>query len=512
MKKLGFLAVLTILLGTNAFGAAPGVGSYAELGAAMQIPVSIPSDFIVGCKRLPTAQGRCNINDDEVLQISGTGCYVCEDGYCGSGHVVAVAGRATIRNNGGTYTDSLYECYRGGFGYNDKWTKIGTIPYCTGAESRKNDNNAEKRLFNITAGTAYDITNGASVSVASSSDVCFDYACKDGYTRINGQNVCVKLNAQCTDKDGKKHTTGTALPNQDCAKANVAQSTVYKLTSLSNLRDGALCTATCESGGWSITLNDDACVDKYQPNSTKKQCVKTQAAINDDNATAARRNKCTNSGGTWSGGKCTCSASKNLRLSNGECVCTNENYKRNGDQCVLTDIAQEKKDCEAAASTGAYWQDNECKCENPQHEWRAKKCQLKTYIAACDKITGAHWVNNECKCQNANQEINSERTACVASASFTVSQDINNAYSQLTAIHNTFRDKKSVWKDAEGNFNTARLASDSIAGVVLGTAGGLITSHVVKKNQVENGFEDIKCTIGGQNVAEWGDQFRVGIQ
>ena len=376
MKKTWFLAVLTIMLGTNAFGAAPGVGSYAELGAAMQIPVSIPSDLIMGCKRLPTAQGRCNINDDEVLQISGTGCYVCEDGYCGSGHVVAVAGRATIRNNGGTYTDSLYECYRGGLGYNDKWIKIGTIPYCTGAESRKNDNNAEKRLFNITAGTAYDITNGASVSVASSSDVCFDYACKDGYTRINGQNVCVKLNAQCTDKDGKKHTTGTALPNQDCAKANVAQSTVYKLTSLSNLRDGALCTATCESGGWSITLNDDACVDKYQPNSTKKQCVKTQAAINDDNAAAARRNKCTNSGGTWSGGKCICNADKNLRLSNGECVCTDSNYERDGDKCVLTNPAQKQKDCEAAASTGAYWDGQDCKCENPQHEWnvRAKKC------------------------------------------------------------------------------------------------------------------------------------------
>ena len=72
--------------------------------------------------------------------------------------------------------------------------------------------------------------------------------------------------------------------------------------------------------------------------------------------------------------------------------------------------------------------------------------------------------------------------------------------------------ERNVWKDAEGNFNTARLVSDSVAGVVLGTAGGLITSSVVKKNQVENGFEDLKCTVGGQIVADWGDQFRVGIQ
>lgn len=86
---------------------------------------------------------------------------------------------------------------------------------------------------------------------------------------------------------------------------------------------------------------------------------------------------------------------------------------------------------------------------------------------------------------------------------------INNSTSQLDSIASGF--KVSVWKDKDGKFNTARLASDSIAGVVLGTAGGLITSSVVKKNQIENGFEDIKCTIGGQTVANWGDEFMVGI-
>lgn len=88
---------------------------------------------------------------------------------------------------------------------------------------------------------------------------------------------------------------------------------------------------------------------------------------------------------------------------------------------------------------------------------------------------------------------------------------IKQLYGKLSKYHDKFRSKVSVWKNADGNFNTARLASDSIAGVVLGTAGGLITSNIVKKNQIENGFEDIKCTIGGQNVAAWGDQFRIGI-
>jgi len=70
----------------------------------------------------------------------------------------------------------------------------------------------------------------------------------------------------------------------------------------------------------------------------------------------------------------------------------------------------------------------------------------------------------------------------------------------------------SVWKDKEGNFNTSRLVSDSIAGVVLGTAGGLITSSVVKKNQIKSGFEDVVCTVGGQEVGSYGDEITVGIQ
>lgn len=87
---------------------------------------------------------------------------------------------------------------------------------------------------------------------------------------------------------------------------------------------------------------------------------------------------------------------------------------------------------------------------------------------------------------------------------------ISNAVAKLNKIASDFN--TSVWKNAEGKFNTSRLISDSVAGVVLGTAGGLITSSVVKKNQVESGFEDIQCTVGGQVVAGWGDQFRVGIQ
>jgi hypothetical protein len=51
-----------------------------------------------------------------------------------------------------------------------------------------------------------------------------------------------------------------------------------------------------------------------------------------------------------------------------------------------------------------------------------------------------------------------------------------------------------------------------LAGVALGTAGGLISSHVIKKSQVKKGFEDIQCVIADKPVANWGDTFGVGIQ
>ena len=70
---------------------------------------------------------------------------------------------------------------------------------------------------------------------------------------------------------------------------------------------------------------------------------------------------------------------------------------------------------------------------------------------------------------------------------------------------------KNVWRNKDGDFNTARLISDATAGVVLGTAGGLISNKLIKKNQLKKGFDGISCYIGGQLVADYGDEFTVGM-
>lgn len=108
-------------------------------------------------------------------------------------------------------------------------------------------------------------------------------------------------------------------------------------------------------------------------------------------------------------------------------------------------------------------------------------------------------------------QVNTDSANAALNARITVSRtNISNAIKSINDASATL--DVSKWRNTEGNFNTSRLLSDSIAGVVLGTAGGLITSHVVKQGQIENGFEDLQCTVGGQVVANWNDQFRVGIQ
>lgn len=113
-----------------------------------------------------------------------------------------------------------------------------------------------------------------------------------------------------------------------------------------------------------------------------------------------------------------------------------------------------------------------------------------------------------CVCADSNKEIKNGKCEYTAGYVAKLGADVNNAYDGVKSIVDGL--KLNVWRDAEGNFNTARLASDSIAGVVLGTVGGIVTANVVKKSQVKKGFEDIQCHIGGQSVANFGDGFIVG--
>ena len=141
------------------------------------------------------------------------------------------------------------------------------------------------------------------------------------------------------------------------------------------------------------------------------------------------------------------------------------------------------------------------KCDDPEHMDENCKC----------KVPDTNVVGKKCTCVDSNKTIKGgkcEYTDEYKKKQENLAAQIDSVYAKLqTSIDGL---GLSVWKDAEGNFNTARLVSDGVAAVVLGTAGGLITSKIVKKNQVKQGLEDIQCYIGGQAVAGYGDEFTVG--
>lgn len=294
-------------------------------------------------------------------------------------------------------------------------------------------------------------------------DACFYYSCKEG-TELNADRTeCVLLDdvkpdagnvVGCgLDKNGTPYREGSKTA--DCStvakNANAASAARW-------CRDGAIteCEIVCRDGD---VLTDGKCVKKTEDKKT--QNTKTQnknAKVAEELVPAV--------------GVHPCVANKDVidkSINNVRTQCLNNN----------SDIA------EYIAAIDAF-------CAAPAvafSEW--KLAELLTF----DCVTQI-----DVRPDNRRQPAPVDTTV------------IKNRIASTVSAINQIELKQSVWRNAEGKFNTARLVSDSVAGVVLGTAGGLITSNVIKKNQVENGFEDISCTVGGQVVANWDDEFRVGVR
>lgn len=90
--------------------------------------------------------------------------------------------------------------------------------------------------------------------------------------------------------------------------------------------------------------------------------------------------------------------------------------------------------------------------------------------------------------------------------------EVKGARDRINAFMKMVDSDRSVWKNTDGSFNATRLASDLTAGVVLGTVGGVVSGVLIKKSQVDKGFDALNCSVGGQKIADWGDEFRVGLR
>lgn len=151
--------------------------------------------------------------------------------------------------------------------------------------------------------------------------------------------------------------------------------------------------------------------------------------------------------------------------------------------------------------------------------WKSKMQQIQNGRLDADlqkEIDEMQDLLNE-KCGNASGDIivmNSQTGGSVGTVNTenTNEIEIENAKRTLNNFFDKARKNASVWEKTDGSFNTARLASDLTAGVVLGTVGGVVSGHIIKKNQIKKGFEGLHCTVGGQTVADWGDEFSVGFR
>ncbi len=457
-------------------------------------------------------------------------CYRCNWGdnayECDENTTIAIFDPDYATNN---KVKGIYYCSDSG-DYDDDWVEFSPSSTCAASEITKAGYDADpskaEKFFSVTNGQP---TNG-NAGIVSGTDVgCVMYKCKSPYSPKPDKSGCIdaSLNANCRAHNGSTYANGHSL-NIRCTESSLPISS--GLSSTAHLVNDAVCTGTCETNGWNITLKNDSCDSTYEPDSNKKKCVEnaaTRQQRRQRQENASKQEKCEESGGTWASNRCTCDAAKNLRLEAGECKCLDEvNYKRSADgkSCELTDAAALQRKCEAAGSAGAVWDGTKCTCSDAKKIWNGSTCIANPNIANCEAIPGAKWSNGECKCKDEDKEMNEDGTECVETeearkrreeALKKAEQDA--AKARITSITGKLNSLKaglgtSVWKNKEGNFNTSRLVSDSVAGVVLGTAGGLITSNVIKKNQIKGGFEDINCTVRGQVVAGYGDDFQVGIQ
>ena len=434
-------------------------------------------------------------NDDEYLTIPGRrGCFVCQKGKCITGDVV-VATNARLDKK--SYKNHIFLCQ---LGWNDRWVpeQLRTCPekYLV----LRNDANAVEKIINPNTGET--VFNDNDAQVISGATPCIGYACMDGYTELNGRcvdNALIAAQANCED-------TGGVYNNGTCS-CNGA-------SGLKPKADGKSCEC----------INNN-----YEYNAAAKQCKETEASVQarkDADAAKAAQEKqaaCTQSGGAWANNACACDENKNLKTENNICVCISDDFERDAlNNCVKTNLAQLRERCAAAGNDVAYWENNSCRCRNVDMIWQNDRCVINPDKAICDNMVDAKWLGGRCVCNDSDYVYNNGKCvktddAVAREAAAQLTADQNTSRGKITTLSTTLKEmqegfKVTVWRNEDGTFNTTRLASDSIAAVVLGTTGGLVTSHVVKKNQVNKGFDDIQCTVGGQSVAGWGDEFRVGIQ
>ena len=428
-----------------------------------------------------TSMGDDRLNADTLENTrqgrrSAASCYICEDGYCTDGDIVYK----------GDF--SKFVVCRQSFGWigNDRWEDY-TPGYCDDemnleTEAMRGNSGLAKfwKIDGVRYGDREATLNGARTTLAGQ-NVCYYYACQEGSRFDTEQRKCVSGASVSQPTQPKPETVEEPAETGDAPTETVGAptETVDETVSSPELSNTERCIRN-RCGGLS--------------GSTRSQCV----GCCDVPSSVA----------IWN---------KNTRV----CECPNTSthvFNPSTLQCEPIEPSTPSQPVASTSQSVTQVQSSESDYECDQTQINNLLTLQVQYATNTSIVAQINQVIEYCDGDPSeivfNSMINQINIAISGVNTQAEQNQANQRIDQAVATLNTIRDGLRVnkWRNEEGKFNTSRLLSDSIAGVVLGTAGGLITSSVVKKSQVSDGFEDMQCTIGGQVVAGWGDQFRVGIQ
>ena len=476
--------------------------------------------------------GGPNNNDDR--RFSSKMCYMCDTG--GSNSQCDYGDTVVIARPGGQ--GAAFQCVDDA-GPDDSWQQIPESALCTCGDSPLSQMDGYIENAMLTEIRAGQCNRGSVSNVIYQTgpqlSVCRYRGCVRGYKSLNG-NMCVpetsgqpaqppSNNSVCHSKFGTINV-GMKYPGvatkQDCldSGANILEDKGLEFDMVCRAGPTLVCKATKCPNGYTPNGSTGKCdpTDNNNGNNNNggggtgpNQCEQTRC----NGLTGSKYNECvacchvSSSVANWNGSACICAQNPDTNK-----FVPNIN-PRSGGVCVPQQSGGTPPPVEPEPPL-----EPEYECDPAR---MAQLASLQVQYASSAKIsTQIMAIIQYCE-GNPNENtfiamynqllalINQENAAAQLTQQQNASRRrIEGAISDIESIVSTL--DRSKWKNAEGGFNTSRLLSDSIAGVVLGTAGGLITSHVVKKNQVEGGFEEIQCTVGGQVVSGWGDEFQVGIQ
>ena len=281
-------------------------------------------------------------------------------------------------------------------------------------------------------------------------------------TKWNGKDMSNDGNCECVDKDMtwngkkcvKKITPNPTPRDNDCEKQYSNPEAV----------------ACCKIGKtWFLPAHTCLCGDgfdwKYDEKTKTGECVAKSAPVSPST-------ECTET-------ECTITINQKVKCYNGNYFNSTENYS-----VCKEDLDAQRLDCDGLKARVNACTDTDC--------IRKLLNRIDAYDELIKRVCGGSGVVPTPVPDNGAEILAAENT--------------------LTSFFRNAESNASVWKDKDGNFNTARLASDLTAGVILGTVGGVVSGVVIKKKQVEKGFDALHCTVGGQTVADWGDIFNVGLR